>query len=83
MLISVTPSISQMRRYAESARSGFETLNVVDAIHNAKCELDTLLEYLIRLDVAEDAVCESFVGSVESGVKLKLSLGDFNGFDHT
>jgi len=81
MLISVVPSIRQIQRYAESARSGFETLAPEDAIYNAKCELDTLLEYLARLYIAEDAVCESFVGGIESRIKLELGLSNFNDLD--
>ena len=77
MLVTVIPNVKQIERYAESARSGFDTLDIDDAIANAKDELDTLLAYLGRLDAAKDAVCESFVSGVESRVILEMVVSDF------
>lgn len=83
MLVTVIPSIQQIKRYAASALNGFEDLSTDNAIENARCELQSLLTYLERLQDTEDAVCESFVSGIESRVKLEFRVRDFDSLDLT
>ena len=78
MLVTVIPSVQQIKRYAESALNGFDDLSTDNAIENAKGELRNLLTYLTRLDNTDDAVCESFVSGVESRVKLELNVSNLD-----
>lgn len=79
MLVTIIPSVQQIRRYAESALNGFEDLSSDNAIENARYELQSLLTYLDRLQDTDDAVCESFVSGVESRVKLELCVRNLDG----
>ena len=74
MLVTITPSIRQIKRYAESALNGFEYLSTDNAIENARGELQNLLTYLERLQDTDDAVCESFISGIESRVKVELCI---------
>lgn len=55
MLISVGPSVRQLRAWLESALHGFDTLDEADAIENARQELVWTLAYLEVVDNAQDA----------------------------
>ncbi len=74
MLVTIIPSIRQIKKYAESALNGFEDLSTDNAIENARCELQSLLTYLDRLQDTDDAVCESFISGIESRVKVELCI---------
>ena len=74
MLVTIIPSIRQIKRYAESALNGFEDLSTDNAIENARGELQNLLTYLDRLQDTDDAVCESFISGIESRVKVELCI---------
>lgn len=56
MLISVGPSVRQLRAWLESADSGFDTLSDEAAIENARQELRWSLAYLSVLDDVQDAL---------------------------
>ncbi len=79
MLVTIIPSIRQIRRYAESALNGFEDLTTDNALENARGELQNLLTYLDRLQDTDDAVCESFVSGIESRVKVELCISNLEG----
>ncbi len=79
MLVTIIPSVRQIRRYAESALNGFEDLSTDNAVENARCELKSLLTYLDRLHNTDDAVCESFISGVESWVKVELFIRNLDG----
>jgi hypothetical protein len=78
MLVTVLPSVKQLKRYAQSALNGFETLSTDDAIENAKCEIEEILTYLSTFDTADDAFTEFFVKGIEGGIKLEMRFRDAN-----
>ena len=78
MLVTIIPSIRQIKRYAESALNGFEDLSTDNAIENAQGELQNLLTYLDRLQDTDDAVCKSFISGIESRVKVELCIHNLN-----
>ena len=78
MIAKVIAHPDQIRWYAQSALSGFETLTTADAIENACHDLRRLLEYLSALDAANEAVLVSGIVGVKSGVRLELTLGQGN-----
>ncbi len=72
MIVALHAHPDQLRYYAESALSGFETLDRDDAVENAKGELRSLLAYLAALDAADYAVPVLGIETVKAGVGLKL-----------
>lgn len=78
MVVTVVPNINQIKRFAQSALNGFEDLSTENAIENAKGELQNLLLYLDRLNNTNNAVCESFIGSIESEIILKLPISNLD-----
>lgn len=56
MLISVGPSVQQLRTWLECADNGFDTLEEADAIENARSELRWAIAYLEVLDDVQDAL---------------------------
>jgi len=76
MIVALHAHPDQLRYYAESALSGFETLDLGDAIENAKGELRSLLAYLAALDAANYAVPVFGIETVKAGVGLKLVSGE-------
>ena len=76
MLVTIIPNTKQIKRFAESALNGFEDLSNDNAVENARCELQSLLSYLNGLQNADDAVCESFISRVESGVELEFCVAN-------
>lgn len=79
MLVTIIPSIRQIRKYAESALNGFEDLSTGNAIENARCELQSLLTYLDRLQETDDSVCEPFISGIKSRVKVELLIRNLDG----
>lgn len=75
VLVKLALSSDQIRWYAQSAISGFDTLDADDAIENAKADLLSLMAYLDGIDQAEDAVLEFCAGSLKERIRLDRSSG--------
>lgn len=83
MLVRLLPSSDQVRWYAQTALNGFDTLDLIDAVENAKNDLQAILAYLDALDRANDAVLVPGIKSIESGVRLELAIGKLDQPDHS
>jgi len=81
MQLSLTPSVSQIRWYIESALNGFETLSLETAASEAQSELRALLRYLDALDSTNDAVAVLISGGVKPIIKLEGCVSDSEGRD--
>lgn len=68
------PHPDQLRYYAQSALSGFDTLDGEAAVQNARDDLNALLAYLGRF--ADYAVPILGVSKVEPWIGLKETIGD-------
>lgn len=81
MLARMIPHPDQIRWYAQSALSAFETLDTDTAIETARAELEALLSYLDR---ADDSSVVLGVSAVETRVRNELVIGNDNpsGRDH-
>ena len=66
MIVRLEPHPDQIRFFAESALSGFQTLAPVDAIANAKDDLTSLLAYLTGLSRADHAVPVTGIETIEA-----------------
>jgi len=73
MKVSVIPSVSQIRYYAQSALNSFDTLDAETAATVAQSDLRALIRYLDALDHADDASAVF----VSGGVKPVIVLEDF------
>ena len=73
MIARLAINPDQVRWYAQSALSGFDTLSPENAVENAKADLRSLLVYL---DAANDAVLVLGIEPVEPRVWRKAVIGD-------
>lgn len=78
MLVTVIPNTRQIKRWAMSALNAFDDLSTEDALEAAKADLSDLIGYLDRLDIANEAVCESFVSGVETRVIAEFHVRDLD-----
>lgn len=76
MIVALNAHPDQLRYYAESALSGFETLDLPDAVENAKGELRSLLAYLAALDATNYSVPVFGVETIKARIGLKLVSGE-------
>ena len=74
--MSVHPD--QIRWYAQSALSGFETFRGDDAVENAKADLRSLLDYLDR---ADDTVRILPIEAIEPRINNEGLIGDAQGMN--
>lgn len=71
--LSIHPD--QIRWYAQSAISAFDTLDREDAIEHALHDLRAILRYVDALEAADKAVLVSGIAGIEAGVRLELRVG--------
>jgi hypothetical protein len=76
MIVALSAHPDQLRYYAQSALSGFDTLDIDDAVENAKADLCSLLAYIDGLNAADYAVAILGIKTVKAGIGLKLVAGD-------
>ena len=76
MIAAVSPSSEQIRYYALSALNGFDDLDVIDAISNAKSELCALVSYLDALAPTDDAVPIFGLRVIDGGARLERLGGN-------
>lgn len=81
MMVALTPHPAQIRYWAQSALSGFETLAASDAVENAKHDLRSILAYLAALDRADYAVPVFGIETVKARIGLKLIAGELGAPD--
>lgn len=72
MIVLLSPSPIQLRHYLDAAETGFDTLDEMDAVGNARDNIRAALAYLDRLDSANETVSVHGVERIKSGVWRKL-----------
>ncbi len=75
MIARMIPHPDQIRWYAQSALTAFDTLDSDTAIETAKADLLSLLAYLDR---ADDPSVVLGIGAVEARVRNELVVGNDN-----
>ncbi len=72
MIVSLTPSASQVRWYVKQAINGFETLDRETAISEAVASLESLLAYLTAIDRANDAIPVFLIKRGKAGIGCEV-----------
>ena len=72
----IIPSTIQIKHYAESALSAFETLDLETAAEIAQKDLRCLLKYLEAFNFTDNVISMSLVSEVDVSIKLEDFIGD-------
>lgn len=78
LIARLCPCPDQVRYYAETAVSAYETLEPEEAEQYARSALADLIDYLDALDAADDSVSEKPGKAIKVRITSKLRVRDLN-----